>query len=48
MRQIQYKGEWAGRQIVQIDRCYPSSKRCSGCGYLVASLPLNVRSWACP
>lgn len=47
MRQVQYKGEWAGRQIVQIDRWYPSSKRCSCCGHTIASLPLDVRSWAC-
>jgi len=27
---------------------YPSSKRCSDCGYTVAKMPLNVRSWTCP
>lgn len=48
VRQIRYKGEWAGRQIVQIDRWYPSSKRCSCCGHTVKTLPLSVRSWACP
>ncbi|TWH64647.1 putative transposase [Azomonas agilis] len=48
MRQIQYKGEWAGRSIVQIDRWYPSSKRCSCCGHIVTTLPLNIRQWQCP
>ncbi|AJE22464.1 RNA-guided endonuclease InsQ/TnpB family protein [Azotobacter chroococcum] len=48
VRQLEYKGGWAGRQVVQIDRWYPSSKRCSCCGHTVASLPLQVRSWTCP
>ncbi|MDV7213308.1 RNA-guided endonuclease InsQ/TnpB family protein [Azotobacter beijerinckii] len=48
VRQLEYKGGWAGRQVVGIDRWYPSSKRCSRCGYTVASMPLPVRSWACP
>ncbi|MDV7209619.1 RNA-guided endonuclease InsQ/TnpB family protein [Azotobacter beijerinckii] len=48
VRQLEYKGEWAGRSIAQIDRWYPSSKRCSSCGHTVASLPLQIRSWSCP
>ncbi|MDP3536567.1 MAG: transposase, partial [Halomonas sp.] len=48
VRQLEYKAAWAGRQFVQIDRWYPSSKRCHGCGFVMASLPLNVRTWDCP
>ncbi|WP_238996063.1 RNA-guided endonuclease InsQ/TnpB family protein [Azotobacter chroococcum] len=48
VRQLEYKGEWAGRQIVQIDRWYPSSKRCSCCGHTLERLPLDVRHWSCP
>ncbi|GHA21767.1 RNA-guided endonuclease InsQ/TnpB family protein [Oceanisphaera arctica] len=50
IRQLVYKGEWAGRSVVQIDRWFPSSKRCptKGCGYINDTLPLNVRSWSCP
>lgn len=47
-RQFEYKGAWAGRQVVAIDRWYPSSKRCSSCGYIMDSMPLNIRSWVCP
>jgi len=47
-RQLEYKAEWYGRTFVKIDRFYPSSKRCSGCGYIVAKLPLSVRAWTCP
>src|SRR5690554_2808564 len=50
VRQLMYKGEWAGRSVVQIDRWFPSSKRCptKGCGYINDKLPLSVRSWTCP
>lgn len=50
VRQLLYKGEWAGRSVVQIDRWFPSSKRCPtrGCGYINDKLPLSVRSWNCP
>jgi putative transposase len=27
--------EWAGRTLVAIDQFFPSSKRCSGCGYIL-------------
>jgi putative transposase len=48
VRQLAYKGEWAGRQVVAIDQWFPSSKRCSCCGHIVDKLPLAVRSWTCP
>lgn len=47
-RQLEYKSNWYGRTLVQIDRFYPSSKRCSTCGHILDSLTLDVRSWACP
>ncbi|MCW8126793.1 RNA-guided endonuclease InsQ/TnpB family protein [Microbulbifer halophilus] len=48
VRQLAYKAAWAGRRLVAIDPWYPSSKRCSGCGYITESLPLHIRSWTCP
>ncbi len=48
VRQLRYKAEWYGRNLVEIDRWYPSSKRCSECGHVVGSLPLDIRSWNCP
>jgi putative transposase len=48
VRQLEYKAEWAGREVVKIDRWFPSSKRCSSCGHTVRQLPLEVRSWQCP
>jgi len=44
---LEYKADWYGRDVVAIDRFYPSSKTCSECGRIVESLPLNVRGWEC-
>lgn len=46
-RQLEYKAEWYGRQVIAVDRCYPSFKTCSVCGEIVEKLPLNVREWTC-
>ncbi|WP_059249202.1 RNA-guided endonuclease InsQ/TnpB family protein [Escherichia albertii] len=48
VRQLQYKGEWGGRSIVAIDQYFPSSKRCSSCGFTMQKMPLNIRKWHCP
>ncbi|WP_407552682.1 RNA-guided endonuclease InsQ/TnpB family protein [Vibrio parahaemolyticus] len=48
VRQLKYKAEWAGRTIVEIDHFFPSSKRCSCCGFVHESMPLNIRNWTCP
>ncbi|MFC9088812.1 RNA-guided endonuclease InsQ/TnpB family protein [Nocardiopsis dassonvillei] len=47
---LEYKCAWYGRDLVVVDRFFPSSKLCStpGCGYLNVSLPLHVRTWTCP
>ena len=39
-RMLEYKCAWYGRQLVAVDRFYPSSKLCSACGHLSASMPL--------
>jgi putative transposase len=48
VRQLEYKARWYGRELIGIDRWYPSSKRCSDCGYTMPKMPLSVREWACP
>jgi putative transposase len=48
VRQLEYKCEWYGRELIRIDRWFPSSKRCSSCGHIVEKMPLNVRDWVCP
>jgi putative transposase len=47
-RQLEYKCERYGRDLVVIDRWYPSSKTCSACGYLLGELSLGTRQWTCP
>ena len=37
-----------GKQVVFVDRFYPSSKTCSVCGYKKHDLKLNDREWICP
>ncbi|MFC4021316.1 RNA-guided endonuclease InsQ/TnpB family protein [Micromonospora sp. GCM10011542] len=44
---IEYKAAWYGRQVIIVDRWYPSSKTCSTCGQINTSMPLSVRSWTC-
>jgi len=46
-RQLEYKADWYGRTVIAVDRWYPSSKTCSVCGAIAASMPLNVREWEC-
>jgi putative transposase len=46
--QLEYKAAWYGRNLVKIDKRYPSSKRCFDCGHLLDSLTLDVRVWTCP
>lgn len=48
VRQLQYKALWYGREIIGIDRWYPSSKRCSDCGYVLQAMKLSTREWVCP
>lgn len=46
-RQLEYKTARHGGQMVVVDRYYPSTKTCSGCGTVKAKLPLSVRTYAC-
>ncbi|WP_327722060.1 transposase [Streptomyces sp. NBC_00490] len=44
---LEYKCAWYGRELVVIDRFFPSSKLCWNCGTVRGKLPLNVREWTC-
>lgn len=44
---LEYKAQWYGREVIAIDRWFPSSKLCSACGTLQDKMPLNVRTWTC-
>ena len=48
VRQLEYKAQWAGRTVSKVDRWFPSSKRCSCCGFVNEKMPLDIRDWSCP
>jgi len=45
---LTYKAEWNDKEIVKIDRFFPSSKTCNCCGYINQNLKLDIREWTCP
>ena len=47
-RQLEYKAARSGVTIVTADRFFPSTKRCSSCGFVLSTIPLAARSWTCP
>ncbi len=44
---LEYKAAWYGREVIAVDRWFPSSKLCSVCGTLQEKMPLHVRTWTC-
>lgn len=47
MRMLEEKAERYGKQVIRVDRWFPSSKMCSCCGHVATALPLSVREWTC-
>ena len=49
VRQLEYKCNWYGKELVKVDRFYPSSQTCNSCGFKNADTKnLAVREWDCP
>lgn len=46
-RQVSYKTTWNGGRLLVVDRWYPSSKTCSGCGTVKTKLALSEREYEC-
>jgi putative transposase len=46
-RQLLYKASWYGARVILANRWEPSSKRCSGCGWLDEDLTLSDRTFHC-
>lgn len=47
VRLLEYKADWNDKQIVKINRFYPSSKTCCECGWINQDLNLSIREWTC-
>ncbi|MFR1102208.1 MAG: IS200/IS605 family element RNA-guided endonuclease TnpB [Enterococcus avium] len=45
---LQYKAEWYGREIIKVDKWFPSSQLCSKCGHKDGKKSLEIREWTCP
>lgn len=45
---LEYKADWNDKQIIRINRFFPSSKTCCECGWVKQDLSLSVREWTCP
>ena len=48
MRQLKYKSQRNNRKLIQVGRFFPSSQKCSNCGYQYADLRLGEEEWVCP
>lgn len=47
IRFLKYKAELRGKNLIQIDRYFPSSKTCRECGNINSKLKLSQRKWTC-
>jgi putative transposase len=45
---LEYKTLWKGKSLVKVPKYFPSSKKCSKCGYINKGLTLSDRTWVCP
>ncbi|MFE5494919.1 RNA-guided endonuclease InsQ/TnpB family protein [Streptomyces virginiae] len=44
---LEYKAAWYGRELITVDRWFPSTRLCSACGALAGPLSLAAREWTC-
>jgi len=44
---LKYKAAWSGKQLIQVGRYDPTSKKCSNCGDIYHNLKLEERTWIC-
>ena len=48
VRQLEYKADWYGKEVIKIDTWFPSSQICSNCGHKDGKKALSIREWTCP
>ncbi|WP_376791689.1 RNA-guided endonuclease InsQ/TnpB family protein [Thermoflexus sp.] len=47
-RMLGYKAQWYGSKMIVAPTHFPSTKRCSGCGWIASKVPLSARVFRCP
>ncbi len=47
VRMLEYKANWYGKEIIKVDKFYPSSQICSNCGKPTGKKTLDIREWNC-
>lgn len=47
LEMLQYKMAERGKYLVMIEKWFPSTKRCSKCGFVKDNISLNTREWVC-
>lgn len=48
-KMLMYKADWYGKEVVKIDKFYPSSQTCNCCNYKNGEIKnLSIRQWECP
>jgi len=45
---LRYKLERQGKQLLEVDRLFPTTKVCSACGAVNETLAPRARRWVCP
>jgi putative transposase len=48
VRMLEYKAKWYRKEIIKVNKFYPSSQICSCCGKLTGKKTLDIREWYCP
>ena len=48
VRMLEYKARWYGKEVIKVDKFYPSSRICHICGRNDGEKPLYIREWTCP
>lgn len=46
-KMLEYKCEWYGRELIKVNRFFPSSKTCSNCGFIKEKISLSERIYKC-